>query len=65
MNKKEGPPDKPRVTSGQTDTESGAEGLDTPEERERALFALKSMAERGLISEEEYQARLKDFQNLP
>ena len=47
----------PSTTTPQTDSESGAEGLDTPEERERALYALKSMYERGLISDDEYQRR--------
>ena len=50
----------PSVSSPETDSESGAERLNTPEDQKRRLYALKSMYDRGLIPEEEYQAQLKD-----
>ncbi|MEM6780357.1 MAG: hypothetical protein AAF569_00680 [Pseudomonadota bacterium] len=57
MSQKNDPP----ASTPETDTESGAEGLDTPEDRERALYALTSMFERGLMSKDEYEQRKKEL----
>lgn len=47
----------PAASSGVADGESGDDGADADRDR----FALKVMRDRGLIGEEEYQARLRDL----
>ncbi len=49
------------LTDAGTDMESGDEGLSKEIDDEKSLQALKVMKDRGLISDAEYQARLKDF----
>lgn len=44
------------LTTADTDSESGQEGLCGPEAQERALWALTQMFERGLLTQEEYAA---------
>lgn len=60
------PPRSPQATGNRpaaaamgTDAESGSEGLDTAEDRRRALYALKVMVDRGLLPREEYDRRVK------
>lgn len=48
-----------RVTSAETDSESGTEGT---EGQAQALRALKAMFDRGLIPETEYQARRAEIE---
>jgi len=50
-------PERGRVTSAATDTETGTERLDSEEDRRQALWALEQMHRRGLIPEAEYRAR--------
>ena len=53
--------DPHRTTTASTDTEAGAEQLPEDQDREQSLKALEAMYKRGLIPEEEYQARLKEL----
>ncbi len=50
---------KPVLTTAQTDSESGTEGLEPPENKARHEAALKALLDKGLISKEEYQQKLK------
>ena len=50
-----------RITNAGTDTETGQEGKTPEDERSASLFALKSLYERGLITEEEYRTRVKEL----
>lgn len=63
MMKKPENQDKPTLTSAQTDSETGHEGLDEKEDRARSLYALKEMYKRGLIPEAEYQKRLQGLES--
>ncbi len=47
----------PAASSGLADSESGDEGADADRDR----FALKVMRDRGLITETEYRARLREL----
>ena len=52
--------DKPtaNLTTAQTDSESGTEGLTTPQDIERHKAALKALFDKGLMSEAEYEAEI-------
>lgn len=52
-------PSTPRTTSGTTDTESGTDGAG----KEQALYALDSMYERGLVSEQDYRQRRSEIES--
>ena len=45
------------TASADADSESGTAGDNEAEDRRKALFALKAMRDRGLISAEEYERR--------
>ena len=49
------------LTTAQTDTETGNEKLDGEEDRKRSVQALKTMYAKGLLSDREYQDRLKEL----
>lgn len=63
INKKKQRDSKVGLTNAQTDTESGIQGLDDQEETKKALTSLKIMYSRGLLTEKEYQHRLKELKN--
>ena len=45
------------AASADADTESGTAGDNEAEDRRKALFALKAMRDRGLMTEAEYERR--------
>ena len=49
------------LTNAQTDTEAGNEKLSPDEEREKDIFALKALHESGVISDDEFNQRMKEL----
>ena len=54
--------DRPAIAGADVDTESGNEGT---VEADKAVFALKVMRDRGLISKAEYGRRMAALGNKP
>lgn len=49
---------EPGAATAAVDDESGAEGLDDADERQRSIKALTIMRDRGLIPAEDYERRV-------
>ena len=49
---------KANLTTANTDTETGTEGLSAKEDREQSIRALKDMHKRGLIPDDVFEAKM-------
>lgn len=49
---------KANLTTANTDTETGCEGLDAREDKEQSMRALKDMHKRGLIPDDVFEEKM-------